>query len=266
VRVRPQVQALSRRFAASERLSPDSLSSDSLSQAVARPVIHVVAAALMDATDRVLIAQRPEGKHLAGGWEFPGGKLEPGEERLAGLARELSEELGITITASPRPLIRVRHSYPSRDVLLDMWVVKHYDGEPQGLDGQALRWCTQEELASADLLPADKPIVKALRLPERLRRISTPYYSVGDLSSLGRPIVVAGADDAVELRGVFCASAAAGSAAACAGAEFLVLSEVLLPSELAGLCHSLPVPVFASGIELEQAWALGASGLNEIRR
>jgi 8-oxo-dGTP diphosphatase len=255
---------LSRRFAAGERLSPDSLSSDSLIRAVGRPVIHVVAAAVMDAADRVLIAQRPEGKHLAGGWEFPGGKLEPGEERLAGLARELREELGITITANPRPLIRVRHSYPSRDVLLDMWVVRRYSGEPRGLDGQALRWCAQDELAAAELLPADKPIVAALRLPERLTQISTRYYRVGDLSLLGHPIVVADANKITELRGVFCASAAAGSAAACAGADFLVLSEALLPSELAGLCHSLPVPVFASGIGLEQAWALGASGLNEI--
>jgi 8-oxo-dGTP diphosphatase len=127
-----------------------------------RPVIHVVAAALIDAAGRVLIAQRPPGKHLAGGWEFPGGKLEAGEEREAGLARELKEELGITIEA-PRPLIQVSHAYPSRDVLLDVWVVRNYRGEPRGLDGQALRWCTLEELDRADLLPADGPIVRALR-------------------------------------------------------------------------------------------------------
>jgi mutator protein MutT len=231
---------------------------------VVRPVIHVVAAALMDAADRVLIAQRPEGKHLAGGWEFPGGKLEPGEERLAGLARELGEELGITITMTPRPLIRVRHSYPSRDVLLDMWVVRRYSGEPRGLDDQALRWCTQDELATAELLPADKPIVKALRLPERLTQISTAYYRVGDLSLLGHPIGAADADNAARLCGVFCASAAKAAIAVEHGADFLVLSQALMPSELAELCHSLPVPVFASGLELEQAWAQGASGLNEI--
>jgi 8-oxo-dGTP diphosphatase len=127
-----------------------------------RPVIHVVAAAVIDAEGRVLIAQRPPGKHLAGVWDFPGGKLEPGEKREAGLARELKEELGISIEA-PRPLIQVSHSYPSRDVLLDVWVVKSYSGEPCGLDGQALRWCTLEELEQAELLPADGPIVKALR-------------------------------------------------------------------------------------------------------
>src|SRR5580693_7421101 len=87
------------------------------------PVIHVVAGAVIDATGRVLIAQRPPGKHLAGGWEFPGGKLEPGEARATGLARELGEELGIAIR-NPRPLIRVRHTYPYGEVLIDMWVVK----------------------------------------------------------------------------------------------------------------------------------------------
>ena len=161
-----------------------------MSRDVPRPFIHVVAAAVIDGEGRVLIAQRPAGKHLAGGWEFPGGKLEPGEERLAGLARELREELGITIT-TPRPLIRVRHAYPSREVLLDTWVVRRYSGEPHGLDGQALRWCTQDELATADLLPADKPIVAVLRLPERLTQISTPFYDVSDLSGLGRPTVSA---------------------------------------------------------------------------
>ncbi len=116
----------------------------------------------------MLIAQRPTGKHLAGGWEFPGGKLEPGEDRRAGLARELREELGITLIAPPRPLIRVRHTYDFGDVLIDMWVVKRYSGEPSGLDGQALRWVSRDELEAVELLPADGPIVAALRLPERL--------------------------------------------------------------------------------------------------
>jgi mutator protein MutT len=235
-----------------------------VSRDASRPSIHVVAAAITDASGRVLIAQRPAGKHLAGGWEFPGGKLEPGEERLAGLARELREELGITI-ATPRPLIRVRHAYPSREVLLDIWVVTRYRGEPQGLDGQALRWCTQDELATADLLPADKPIVGALRLPERLTEISTRYYSAGDLNSLESPNVGAkGAHDDIRLRGVCCVSAAEAVVAADAAADFVVLRKALPPNELMGLCHSLPVPVFSRGIELEQAWVLGSSGLNEI--
>jgi 8-oxo-dGTP diphosphatase len=93
-----------------------------------KPPIHVVAAAVIDSAGRVLIAQRPPGKHLAGGWEFPGGKLEPGEDRRLGLARELREELGITLLAAPRPLIRVRHAYDFGEVLIDMWVVRQFSG------------------------------------------------------------------------------------------------------------------------------------------
>ena len=126
--------------------------------------LHVVAAAVTDAAGRILIAQRPPGKHLAGSWEFPGGKVEPGETRVQALARELHEELGITVTGQPRPLMCLTHSYPFGDVLIDMWVVTDYVGEPQGLDGQALRWCTPEELETADMLPADRPIVRALTM------------------------------------------------------------------------------------------------------
>jgi mutator protein MutT len=235
-----------------------------LSRDAPRPFIHVVAAAVIDTTHRVLIAQRPAGKHLAGGWEFPGGKLEPGEERLVGLARELREELGITITAQPRPLIRVHHAYPAREVLLDIWVVRRYGGEPHGLDGQALRWCTQDELAAADLLPADKPIVAALRLPERLTETSTRHYSAGDLSSCRHPNAGQEVTHDAKLRGVFCANAVEVAAATGAGADFIVLSEVLPADELAALCRLVSVPAYARGLALEDAWALGASGTNEL--
>ncbi len=234
-----------------------------MSRDIPSPLVHVVAAAVIDAKGRVLIAQRPAGTHLAGGWEFPGGKLEPGEQRLMGLARELREELGITI-ATPRPLIRVRHAYPSREVLLDIWVVKSYGGEPRGLDGQALRWCTLDELAVAELLPADKPIVAVLRLPEQLTQMSMRYYSVGDLNVLERSTAGAEVPHDAPLRGVFCANAEDGVAATRAGADFVVMRNVLADSELVALCDSVSVPVFARGIGVEQAWALGASGLNEI--
>jgi 8-oxo-dGTP diphosphatase len=227
-------------------------------------VVHVVAAAVIDAAGRVLIAQRPEGTHLAGGWEFPGGKLEPGEDRLKGLARELREELGISIIGTPRPLIRVRHAYPSREILIDMWVVKRYHGEPQGLEEQALRWCTHDELATVELLPADQPIVAALRLPERLTEVSSPYYCIGDLNSLRRSPDGAEASREARLQGVFCASAEDGAAAARAGADFLVMHEPLADAEVAALCDVVAVPVFARGIRLERTWALGASGIDEI--
>jgi 8-oxo-dGTP diphosphatase len=213
----------------------------------------------MDRSDRVLIAQRPAGTHLAGGWEFPGGKLEAGEERAAGLARELNEELGITIT-TPRPLIRVQHAYPTREILLDVWIVRQFRGEARGLDGQALRWVTRDELAAVELLPADGPIVRALWLPERLTEAASLHYRVGESSWLAcRNIAVD-----TPLRGVFCGSAIEAAAAVGEGAEFLVLRGEMGKGELAALCAGVPVPVFARGLTLEEAWVLGASGLNEI--
>ena len=232
-------------------------------------MIHVVAGAVIDAAGRVLIAQRPPGKHLAGGWEFPGGKLEPGEARTAGLARELKEELGIAIR-TPRPLIRVRHTYPYGEVLIDTWVVSRYHGEPRGLDGQALKWLSQDELEEAELLPADGPIVRALRLPERLIRRSTPDYEVVELAFPRKRLVVSGGANErpslvySKLVGKFCGDGDAAVAAAGAGADFVVLRNVLADGELALLCDSVPVPVFPRGIGLEEAWALGASGCNEI--
>jgi 8-oxo-dGTP diphosphatase len=217
------------------------------------PAVHVVAAAVIDREGRVLIAQRPPGKHLAGGWEFPGGKLHPREDRRVGLARELKEEIGIEIR-TPRPLLRLRHTYDYGEVLLDMWVVRHYNGEPRGLDGQALRWCTQEALEATELLPADKPIVAALRLPQTLTRLSTPDYAIEDACT---------APDA-RLHGMLCADARDAVAASTAGADFLILRDILAPAMLTYLCEAVSVPVFARGLTLEEAWGLGASGINEI--
>ena len=130
------------------------------------PRIHVVAGVLFDASGRVLVAQRPEGTHLAGRWEFPGGKLGPGESREAGLARELAEELGIRVLAAC-PLILVEHRYPDRDVVLDVWSVGSYSGEPHGREGQPVEWRDVRSLDAADFPPADAPVLTALRLPRR---------------------------------------------------------------------------------------------------
>jgi 8-oxo-dGTP diphosphatase len=134
--------------------------------------IHVVAGTIADADGRVLIAQRPRGRHMAGRWEFPGGKLAAGEDPLTGLKRELAEELGIAVRAA-RPLIRLRHTYPERRVLLDVWQVTDYEGEPQALESQALAWARPDDLPQHDLLEADRAIVTALRLP-RLARVLAP--------------------------------------------------------------------------------------------
>jgi 8-oxo-dGTP diphosphatase len=124
--------------------------------------IEVVAGALFDASGRVLIAQRPPGKALAGRWEFPGGKLQAGEAPYAGLVRELREELGVEVRAAER-LVRYSHAYPDRTVWLDMWIVSHWSGEPRGLDGQALKWVETALLPEEDILEADQPIVAMLQ-------------------------------------------------------------------------------------------------------
>ena len=142
------------------------------------PEIHVIAGALFDATGRVLIAQRPRGRHMAGRWEFPGGKLGFGEDRLEGLKRELAEELGVEVRAA-RPLIRLYHNYNDRRVLLDFWRVLDYTGTPKGLDSQAIAWVKTDELPARDMLEADRPIVTALRMPQLARVISGPAQFAG---------------------------------------------------------------------------------------
>ena len=124
-------------------------------------MILVVAAALYDARGRVLIARRPQGRHQAGRWEFPGGKVAPGESEAAALARELREELGIEVTAS-RPFMRLEHSYADRSVELSMWIVERFAGAPRSLEDQELRWVAPADLGQADLLEADRPFVEAL--------------------------------------------------------------------------------------------------------
>lgn len=125
-------------------------------------MVLVVAAALYASDGRVLIAERPPGKHMAGRWEFPGGKVNPGEPEAAALARELHEELGIEVLSS-HPFMRLRHSYQDRDVELSMWIVEAFRGEPRSLDGQRLKWVHPARLADEDILEADLPFIEALR-------------------------------------------------------------------------------------------------------
>jgi len=129
---------------------------------VTRATLRVVAAALFDERGRVLIAQRPAGKHLAGRWEFPGGKIADGETEQAALARELGEELGV-VPLQSEPLMSLVHDYPDRRVDLHLHVVSRFVGEARGLDGQALRWVSLAALPQQDLLEADAPFVEALQ-------------------------------------------------------------------------------------------------------
>jgi 8-oxo-dGTP diphosphatase len=123
--------------------------------------IHVVAGALCD-QGNVLIAQRPPGKHMAGGWEFPGGKLDSGEESLAGLKRELKEELNVDVH-SAELVDKCAHNYPDRRILLELWAVTHYEGIPASNEGQAIKWVAIDTLHQVGMLPADEPLVKALQ-------------------------------------------------------------------------------------------------------
>ena len=131
--------------------------------------IHVVAGILSDSVGRVLVAQRPSGKHLAGAWEFPGGKIEPGETPYAALRRELREELDIEI-GSIEPVIGVPWHYAQKSIFLDVYRVLDYSGTPHGREAQALDWRLVDELVGLNMPPPDRPVVTALRLPS--------YYAI----------------------------------------------------------------------------------------
>lgn len=126
--------------------------------------VHVAAAVIRGTDGRILIARRADSQHQGGLWEFPGGKVEDGEAVEVALARELHEELGIVVTAA-RPLIKVKHDYPDKQVLLDVWDVNGFSGEPHGAEGQPLAWVTARELPDYDFPEANQPIVAAARLP-----------------------------------------------------------------------------------------------------
>jgi 8-oxo-dGTP diphosphatase len=128
-----------------------------------KPHLRVVAAALFDDSGRVLIAQRPEGKHMAGWWEFPGGKVGDGETERSALIRELREELGVD-THPEAEIMRLTHDYPDRIVELVLWRASITSGVPRSLDGQALKWVDCQNLGQERLLPADAPFIDALQL------------------------------------------------------------------------------------------------------
>jgi len=127
-----------------------------------KPRLRVVAAALFDSQGRVLIAERPAGKHMAGWWEFPGGKVVDGETDEQALVRELREELGVEARPGTE-IMTLTHEYPDRIVDLVLWRVSA-TGEPRGLDGQNLKWVDCDSLGAQQLLPADQPFIAALQL------------------------------------------------------------------------------------------------------
>jgi len=129
----------------------------------AKKILLVAACALVDADGRVLLTQRPEGKNLAGLWEFPGGKVEPGETPEAALIRELAEEIGITTKeACLAPLTFASHSYDAFHLLMPLFVCRRFEGTAHGLEGQALKWVRPRDMRNYPMPPADEPLIPYL--------------------------------------------------------------------------------------------------------
>lgn len=127
------------------------------------PVLLVVAAAIFDEAGNILLAQRPEGKSMAGLWEFPGGKLEAGEAPEAALCRELKEELKLTVEPSAlKPISFASFDYPDFHLLMPLYEVRDWQGTPTGLEGQSLAWVKPAELGNYDAPPADIPLFEEL--------------------------------------------------------------------------------------------------------
>ena len=126
-------------------------------------LLLVVAAALIDADDRILVAQRPPGKQLAGLWEFPGGKVDPGERPEAALIRELREELGIEVKeACLAPLTFASHAYEDFHLLMPLYVCRRWQGLVAPREGQTLKWLRARQLRDVPMPPADEPLIPAL--------------------------------------------------------------------------------------------------------
>lgn len=130
-------------------------------------IIHVAAGVIVNTEGQILIARRSDCAHQGGLWEFPGGKLEAGETVRQALVRELDEELGI-VSRSLERLIQIRHDYPDKSILLEVWRVTEFDGEAHGREGQPIVWVAPEELDDYEFPAANVPIITAVQLPPRM--------------------------------------------------------------------------------------------------
>jgi len=154
-----------------------------------RTIVRVAAAILQRGDGKVLLAQRLPGTPYAGYWEFPGGKLEPGESARDALRRELDEELGIAVTRAA-PWLTQRYEYPHAHVELDFFRVFAWQGEPHGRDGQAIAWQQPTAIEVTPLLPANAPVLRALALP--------PVYAISMAEDLGEAEFLARARAALD--------------------------------------------------------------------
>jgi len=145
-------------------------------------VIHVAVGVIRGPDGRILISRRAAGAHQGGLWEFPGGKVEADETVTAALARELREELAIEPASTPTPLCQVQHDYGDKQVLLDVWTVNRFTGDPQAMEGQPLRWLRADELVAAEFPIANRPIIRCLQLRDRML-ISPPEADADTLTA-----------------------------------------------------------------------------------
>ncbi|MCD9030586.1 Nudix family hydrolase [Luteimonas sp. Y-2-2-4F] len=214
--------------------------------------VEVVAGVITDARGRVLLTRRTEGRDLAGLWEFPGGKREPGETPEAALVRELREELGIAARVGA-PLIAVPQAYPHKRLRLDVRRIDGWQGVPKGHEGQAMAWVPQDKLARYAMPPADRPVVAALRQPDRYAVTPAPAAGEPDeawLAGVERLLAAGvrrlqvrlpGVDD--DRRGRLAAAAAL--LARAVGAEVLVNGDAALAAAL-GVGLHLPAAQLAA--------------------
>ena len=226
-------------------------------------IVEVVAGVITDARGRILLARRTEGRDLAGRWEFPGGKREPGESAEAALARELREELGIEVDIG-EPLIAVPQRYPHKRLRLDVRHIRAWRGSARGHEGQALAWVPRERLPAYPMPPADIPVVAALLQPERYLVTPPPDEDAAWLATLER--AVAAGTKRVQLRAPGLElrrwrDLAARGAAVCldGGAEVLVNGDIGLAVELGTGVHLRAAQLHALERRPGVAGAVGAS-------
>lgn len=143
-----------------------------------KSMVHVAVGVIVNSNGNILIAKRPDNSHQGGLWEFPGGKVEPGESLFAALKRELYEELAIDVIAT-EPLIKIRHDYGDKQVLLDVHKVVEFSGQPLGNEGQPIQWVATADLHQYEFPAANRPIISAIKLPRRLL-ITGEFASVED--------------------------------------------------------------------------------------
>ena len=228
------------------------------------PRVEVAAAVIIDVAGRVLLARRTDGRDLAGLWEFPGGKLEPGESVEHALARELHEELGIEARIGA-PLIAVAQQYPHKRLRLDVRHVRQWQGSPRGQEGQALAWVPVDKLVNYAMPPADRPVVAALRQPDRYLVTPSPIACESDhdwLDALQCSLDAGIRRVQLRLQGLddsrrHALVAAAAKRCIAAGAEVLVNGDIALARELgiglhlrAAQLDGLPQRPVAAGVLL----------------